>query len=82
MIKSNLPIDEAIYEHGYNQALEDNTLTWEDARDMVTAFFDVMTDNANGRIAESNTIATKKGLYSEVLRRFKEYKAKKEDDTR
>lgn len=35
-MNSNLPIDEAIYVQGYNQAVKDLALTWRDIQKIVT----------------------------------------------
>ena len=65
-MKSNLPIDEAIYEEGYNQAIKDLALTWED----IKLIEEIMNRIINYEYYETYIHLDDKEFYEEVLRRF------------
>lgn len=69
-IKSNLPIDEAIYNEGFESGLRSAALTWEDVQTI---------DNIIVDMAQHTQwpLKGKKVFYEEVLRRFIEKREKK-----
>lgn len=56
------------------QQEQDNALTAEDCSIVMDAFFNYLADISAGRALAQNT---KEGVYMEVLRRYKELKARK-----
>lgn len=69
-IKSNLPIDEAIYNEGFESGVRSAALTWEDVQTI---------DNIIVDMAQHTDWPLKgqEAFYEEVLRRFIEKKEKK-----
>lgn len=69
-IKSNLPIDEAIYNEGFESGVRSAALTWEDVQTI---------DNIIVDMAQHTDWPLKgqKVFYEEVLRRFIEKREKK-----
>jgi hypothetical protein len=69
-IKSNLPIDEAIYNEGFESGVKSATLTWEDVQTI---------DNIIVDMAQHTDwpLKGKEAFYEEVLKRFIEKREKK-----
>lgn len=72
-IKSNLPIDEAIYNEGFESGVRSAALTWEDIPKLI---------ELTGKTFRTFSDAGKpdvplQELYEEVLRRFNEQREKK-----
>lgn len=74
--KTNLTIDEAIYEQGYNQAIIDLTLTIDDIK-LLHTFLYAVKNNKQGMFTFTRLSDEQ---YEEVLRRFQNYKAKKKEE--
>ena len=72
-MKSNLPIDEAIYEEGYNQALNDNEFTEFDAQLFLQVLQEYLQDYIDGIRTSYNNSEFYQGLADE----FNEAKRKK-----
>lgn len=75
-IKSNLPIDEAIYEEGFNSGVKSAALTWEDVRTILDKENDILhecNDNAQQVI---EVYPKEEDYYGEILKRFNEQRKK------
>ena len=59
-----------VFAEGYHQAEKDNELTWENMFDIFRLVNEVLDDFAEGK--------TKKEVGEEVLKRFKDFKERKE----
>lgn len=70
--KTNLPIDEAIYGQGYNQAIKDPTLTIGDI-ELLHTFLYAVKNNKQGAFTFTRLSDEQ---YEEVLRRFNSVKRK------
>ena len=68
--KTNLPIDEAIYEQDYNQAIKDLTLTIDDI-ELLHTFLYAVKNNKQGAFTFTRLSDEQ---YEEVLRRFNQRK--------
>ena len=70
-------VERPAYIAGYYQAEKDNALTWEDMRELYVIFaeVDVEIELCKADNIESETI----GYYQEVLKRFKDFKERKEN---
>lgn len=70
--KTSLPIDEAIYEQGYNQAIKDLTLTLENI-ELLHTFLYAVKNNKQGAFIFTRLSDEQ---YGEVLQRFNQRKMK------
>ena len=59
-----------LYIEGYHQAEEDNELTWEDMECIIKHYQDIM--------AEKNRVFVRVEDYKELLKRFKDFKERKD----
>jgi hypothetical protein len=77
-IVPNLFADQIIigYKEGYQQAEKDLELTWEDMRELYVIFTEV---DAEIELCKADNITAETiGYYEEVLKRFKDYKERRE----
>jgi CO dehydrogenase nickel-insertion accessory protein CooC1 len=65
------------YIKGYHQAEKDNVLTWENMRELHIIFAEIDVDI---ELCKTNIKTETLGYYQEVLKRFKNFKERKENE--
>lgn len=77
-IKSNLPIDEAIYNEGFESGVRSAALTWEDMKaiDYIMNEVDFLNMQAES-VGKELPYPDDEAFYGEILRRFNEKREKK-----